>query len=473
MSEELDLTLDDLVANVHLYAQLKKELGASGVDTQLHDVKDYLADAIERLRSLPDDPDLAAQEPDDLASIRALRPTGPRSMIGPSDPSVYRNRLAGAFLGRSAGCILGSPVEGWTVERMKEWAAETGDSFPPTDYWSAVPDPSLLRYKTIRRDAYTAGKMRGIPVDDDLQFTLLGLLVLEESPPRFTVDDVARAWLEYLPFACTAEDVALSNIERGVPARQAGATGGRPPLARGCHMSEELPAELREALDNPYYQWIGADIRCDPWGYVAPGRPELAAEMAYHDAYLTHRRNGIYGAMYFAAAIAAAFVVDDPVEALRVGLSEIPRQCSLAKELRWALDISPGIRAYSDANAAVRERFPGMHKVHTINNACLTVWGITIGGTDISRVIGETVAMGYDNDCTAATAGSIVGAVIGENAIPERWTRPFGDTIHSYLRGIERLSVQDVLDRFAIQMERVTEAVFEQNADETGRRPGD
>lgn len=142
--------------------------------------------------------------------------------------------------------------------------------------------------------------MQGIPVDDDLQFTLLGLLILEESPARFTVDDVVRGWLKYLPFACTAEDVALSNIERGISPRHAGASGGQPPRARSCHVSEELPAALSEALDNPYYQWIGADIRCDPWGYVAPGRPELAAEMAYHDAYLTHRRNGIYGAMYFA-----------------------------------------------------------------------------------------------------------------------------------------------------------------------------
>lgn len=458
MSNRLDMTLDDLTANVRLYAQLKKELGAEGVDTQLEEIHAYLTEAIGRIRALPDDRALASQEPDDLEAIQALRPSASRSLLPAFDLSEYRTRLAGAFLGRSAGCILGSPVEGWTVERMKSWAAETGTSFPPDDYWKSVPDPSLLRYKTIRRDAYTADRMHGIPVDDDLQFTLLGLLILEESPARFTVDDVARVWLKYIPFACTAEDVALSNIQRGVPARQAAASSGQPPLARSCYMSEELPEGFTGALDNPYYQWIGADIRCDPWAYVAPGRPELAARMAYHDSYLTHRRNGIYGSMYFAAAIAAAFVVDDPVEALYTGLNEIPEHCSLAESLRWALEIAPDIRSYSDANAAVQERFPGMHKVHTINNACLTVWAITIGGTDISRVISEAVAMGYDNDCTAATAGSIVGAVIGQEAIPEHWTRPFEDTIHSYLRGIGTFSIQDVLDRFSRQMERVAGA---------------
>ncbi len=61
---------------------------------------------------------------------------------------------------------------------------------------------------------------------------------------------------------------------------------------------------------------------------------------------------------------------------------------------------------------------------HTLNNACLTVFGIHLGGTDFTKVISNTVAMGLDNDCTAATAGSIVGAVIGKNRLPEHWYAP-------------------------------------------------
>ncbi|MHC4873649.1 MAG: ADP-ribosylglycohydrolase family protein, partial [Planctomycetota bacterium] len=79
--------------------------------------------------------------------------------------------------------------------------------------------------------------------------------------------------------------------------------------------------------------------------------------------------------------------------------------------------------------------------MHTINNACLTIWGITIGGTDFTRVIGETVAMGLDNDCTAATAGSIVGAVVGKKGIPVCWYKNFNNTIHSYLTGKKRFSI--------------------------------
>ena len=115
--------------------------------------------------------------------------------------------------------------------------------------------------------------------------------------------------------------------------------------------------------------------------------------------------------------------------ALEIGLTEIPRRCALAREIRWALKRAPRIRDYRQARAAVDQRYKGMHVVHTINNACLTIWGLTIGGRDVPRVIGETVAMGMDNDCTAATAGSIFGAAYGIKAIPGRWTRPFNNKI--------------------------------------------
>jgi ADP-ribosylglycohydrolase len=177
--------------------------------------------------------------------------------------------------------------------------------------------------------------------------------------------------------------------------------------------------------------------------------------MAYRDAYISHRRQGIYGEMYFSAAIAAAFAVDDPVEALEIGLTEIPQESATAKAVRWALQVAPDVKDYRQARDAVEERFKGMAPVHTINNACLTIWGITIGGTDFTRVIAETVAMGMDNDCTAATAGSLVGAVVGKQGIPGHWYRNFNDTVHSYLIDQPRFAISDLIERFTIQAKRV------------------
>jgi ADP-ribosylglycohydrolase len=416
-----------LTNEIESYARLKAEYGAAGISEILADTRKALKSTLEQLKRIPDDAELARREPNDLKTIRSLRPPGPRRQWKCFDHSTYPDRLEGSLLGRMAGCVLGAPVEGWPIDKMRALADENGEAFPPRDYWRRVPDPKAVRYQVSCREEYTRSGLSGVPVDDDIAYTLLGLLIVEEYGPGFSTEDVGLAWLKYLPYACTAEHVALENLRNGIPATRAG------------------------SRNNPYCEWIGADIRADPWGYMAPGWPERAADMAYRDATISHRRQGIYGSMFFAAAIAAAFETDDPVEALRVGLTEIPRGCALAKAVRWALRIAPDIEDYRAARDAIYSKFSGMHPVHTVNNACLTIWGITIGGRDFSRVIGETVAMGMDNDCTAATAGSIVGAVVGKKGVPARWYRNFNNTIHSYLIGKKRFAITSVLKRFAKQ----------------------
>jgi len=423
--------LHRLTNSIAEYSRLQHEYGAKGVDAILRRAEKSLLQAQRQLRALPVDRRLAAREPNNLAAIRALRPRGPRSLWPCLDEKRYASRLAGAMLGRFAGCTLGAPVEFWDVPGMEAWAEEIGVPFPPQDYWPEIPNRHHVRYQVSRCDAYTRDRMNGVPVDDDITYTQLGLLVVEDYGPCFTTDDVGKAWLKYLPYACTAEDVALKNLKKRMPAKQAA------------------------GINNPYCEWIGADIRADPWGYMAPGLPEFAAGMAYRDAYISHRRQGIYGEMFFAAAIAAAFAVDDPVEALAIGLTEIPRDCALAKAVRWALHMAPKIRNYKQARAAVDRNFAGMSGVHTINNACLTIWGLTIGGTDFTRVIGETVAMGMDNDCTAATAGSLCGAVAGRKGIPARWTRRFNNVSRSYLNGHKKFAISDLERRFTKQAQRV------------------
>ena len=89
----------------------------------------------------------------------------------------------------------------------------------------------------------------------------------------FTPYDVSRMWLDSQPknAYCTAERVAFINFVKGFT-----------PPASAVHK-------------NPYREWIGAQIRADYFGYINPGRPEAAAEMAWRDACVSHVKNGIYG----------------------------------------------------------------------------------------------------------------------------------------------------------------------------------
>ncbi|MEG0692605.1 MAG: ADP-ribosylglycohydrolase family protein, partial [Oscillospiraceae bacterium] len=231
-------------------------------------------------------------------------------------------------------------------------------------------------------------------------------------------------WCKYVPFACTAEEVAIKNLKK------------------------DIPIDLVGVTDNPYRQWIGAAIRSDGFAFASAGYPEKAASMAYYDGYLSHRRNGIYGEMFLAAAQSAAFTVSDPIEAIKIGLTEIPKNCTLYHDIEWALDQCATVTNYLDARRLVDQRFAGMHQVHTNNNLCLIVFGLKIGGLDIVKTLSQLIAMGLDNDCTAASAGSIVGAIIGKNAIPNYLCERFHNTMDTYLLEVEKFQFDDMAKRF-------------------------
>ena len=127
---------------INRYATQKVEFGAPGVAEKVAEIEALLAQKIAELDALPNDPELAKAEPDDLAAIKALRPPGSRRLLT-SLPEGFRDKLEGAWLARCAGCTLGSIVEGWKVDRMEAWAAYLGDPFPLVDYWSQAEQPHL------------------------------------------------------------------------------------------------------------------------------------------------------------------------------------------------------------------------------------------------------------------------------------------------------------------------------------------
>lgn len=425
------------------YSRLAAEFGYSEeASAILRQIEDSVRHGIDRFSEIVLKPSPDDAEPEDLASIRAQRPDGVRRLTDRL-PAEYGERWLGAFHGRGAGCALGGALEFRGVEEMENWARYFDQPYPLTDYWSRVKNPYQPRYVLGTSEQLTRPFMTSIPVDDDMGYTLIGLLTLERFGPDFTHEQMASLWKEKFPL----------QAENG---------------SWGCYWGErkmlqnlyaEIPVERAGYLNNPNVQSIAAWTRADTWGYVAPGWPEKAAELAFKDASINHRRSGVYGTMFFAAAIAAAFVVDNPIEALSIGLQEIPKNSHFAEAIRWAFEIAPQIKSYKDGAAAVRDRYKGMFEGHAINNALFVVFGIHVGGKDFTRVIGETIAMGMDNDCTGATAGSIVGAVIGKKNIPEHWYQPFNNRMQSFFKGEpEYIDFDELSSRYRVQAQRLLQS---------------
>lgn len=338
----------------------------------------------------------------------------------------YFDKLKGAIISRFAGCALGAPVEMMEIGKLKNFCKKIGNPFPPKDYFLKAPNPDEPRYKYGKGSDFTKTNMSFLSTDDDITYTILSLFIMEDFGLSFSTEDIAKYWMKYLPLECTytAERTTLKN------------------LLNGLNVKEAKFSDLDET------EYIGAAIRIDGYGYVFPGNPKKAAELALKDANLSHQKDGIYSAMYFAALISMAFISEDIVESMDNALNYVPESSNFYNQIKWALSVKEEVINYDIANKYVTKRFVDMSWAHSINNACLTVWGIFLGRDSIEKGITETVAMAYDNDCTSATVGSVLGAYHGIKTLNKKWYAPWNDKILSYLTGYEYFSLQDIIDRY-------------------------
>jgi len=373
---------------------------------------DALESLYESLDALDPDPGFPYVEPSTLDSIRAARPERVRRMETIRDEQVLFDRIHGGWLGRCAGCSLGKPVEGWPRERIERYL-RLADAYPLSDFFPVIePFPKGLGLRDNYRET-AKGYIQYMARDDDTDYTILGLHYLEHFGLGFTTDDVADTWISRLPFhmVYTAEREAYRNLVNDV----------RPPES----------ARYR----NPYREWIGAQIRADAFGYVCPGWPEKAAEFAFRDAAVSHVKNGIYGEMWVAAMLAAALVDEELDTVLAAGLAEIPAQSRLAEAVRDVIAARERYATWQGAWDALMAKYGHYHGVHTINNAVIVLLGLLYGEMDLGRTISIAVMGGLDTDCNGATAGSIMGALLGAAVLPAEWVEPLSDRVTSYVIG--------------------------------------
>ena len=361
----------------------------------------------------------AYEEPSTLAEIRQLRPDGPRRVpISISEEDLH-NRIYGGWLGRAAGCSLGKPVEGWPRERIDEYL-ESHQALPLENYL-----PYDGKFINEHLKSSTLGNIEFMARDDDMDFPILGLIALEERGTSFTARGISNVWMSYMPanLLYTAERAAYRNFTMG-------------------HMPPES-ASFR----NPFREWIGAQIRADIFGYVAPGWPEKAAELAFKDASISHVKNGIYGEMFVAAMLAATYISDDIVEIINIGLSEIPEKCRLAEAINKTLCWCKELNDWEAVWSKIKAEYGHYSGVHTINNAALVVLGLYFGTADFEKGIVVSVRSGWDTDCNGATVGSILGLKFGANALPSKWIGVLNDRLLSSVREFNDNKISELARR--------------------------
>lgn len=407
--------------------------------------------------TLPLTKDFSFVEPNDLKSIRALRTNAVREHslpYGDNDEALL-DRLNGAWLGRCAGCALGKPVEMYmhpnesgmnSRERIKKFlVAVSPDEYPINNY---LPGTSPAEAETGKLGIYsmesTREQIKYMQSDDDIRYTVLGQQILMEYGLSFDTFDLAKWWSYTLPygFVCTAETQAYRNFSLRYLLRFG-------PQENDCR--DIIDWNWVATHQNPYREWIGAQIRADSWGYATPGKPELAAELAWRDARFTHVKNGIYGEMFCAAMIAAAFALDDPKAIVMAGLAEIPSTSRLHSDMLEVIAICErndcDFKCFEKVLDEIWSLLGHYHPVHTNNNAGLVVASLLLGGDDLEKVLSFSVMGGWDTDCNGATAGSIAGAMLGKNKLPTKWVSPLNNQLNSSLIGYHPIEISECARR--------------------------
>jgi ADP-ribosylglycohydrolase len=337
-------------------------------------------------------------------------------------------RIRSAWAGRISGCLLGKPLEVLSFRRgprgVEEYLRLAG-AVPLRNY---VPLVEGTPVASMGRGCCLGHIVRAEP-DDDINYTVLALMLLEEHGAGLETADVARAWLRLLPAGSTW--TAERDAYRTLLTR----------MADEFVNGEEPGFDLNECSHNRYNDWIGAQIRTDLYGWACPGQPSLAAALARRDAGLSHRGEGVHAAAFIAALAAAIPACDDVDTALDCALEEIPSNSMATVAVRFGRSIAGS----PDAVRRLHERYEDLSPVHAINNLALVVWALCSCDGDYSAAVGEAVSAGWDTDCNGATVGGLCG-LIGMT-IPDRWTVPWDGRVGVGLAGLAELRLDDLVDR--------------------------
>ena len=395
------------------------------------DSYDALLAFAEDLSRLPLRADWPHVEPDELAAIWAEADPGRHSTPVGFDADDVAGRVETAWYARVSGCILGKPFEfDPTLDELRAVLEPAGE-WPLSDYVTEATN-IRLREPQPQWPELVRERITHVCEDDDLNYTVLAMLLLERHGTAFTHDDVRRLWLLQLPVLATFGPERTQLLAAGM-----GTLGG-------------TESEWATVL-NPTDEHCGALIRADAYGWACPGNPELAASLAHRDASVTHRRTGIYATMWVAAALATALVTDpaDRLGPFRTALGFVPQRSRFAAIVAESLTLVEGAADWEAGYHAVHGRF-GEYSHCRVYQEVGTLLNTARFARDVGHGLGLQVCQGNDTDSFGATAGSYLGALLGPAAFDkEHWTARFGDRIHLALATFHEQSLSALARRMA------------------------
>lgn len=297
------------------------------------------------------------------------------------------DKIKGGWAGQAIGCTYGGPTE-------FRFRGSMIQDYHPIPWY----------------DGYIKKTMTELPgLYDDLYMDLTFVKVFEQEGLDAPVSSFARAYAHADYWLWHANQIGRYNVARGLTPPQSG-----------------------HWLNNPQADAIDYQIEADFAGLMSPGMPNTASEISDKIGHIMNYGDGWYGGVFVGAMYSLAFTSSDVNFIVREALKTIPKQSDfhrcIADVIRWHGEYpADWKRTWFEcekkwsSDRSVPEGVFDAFNIDASINAAYIVIGLLYGGGDFGKTIDIATRCGQDSDCNPASAGGILGTMLGYDRIPARW----------------------------------------------------
>ena len=287
--------------------------------------------------------------------------------------STYKDKILGIWIGKSVGGAIGGPIE----------CHKLAMNYNVEDCWP-----------------------KEILPNDDLDIQVVWLEAMLELGPEVTSKELADYWRDRCWYNFSEYGYFLYNAERGIPAPESG------------------------DFNNRFFRHsMGCPIRSEIWGAVCPGNPALAASFAWEDGSLDHSGVSVEAEQFLAAATASSFFCNSIEGCIDAGLDVVPAGGEMSRLVADVRQASRKTRDWSRLQRWAVRKYGDLDPSKTKLNLAFTLLALCTCDGSFEKAVLDAVNCGWDTDCTAATAGALVGGIVGAKAIDPIWHERVGNTI--------------------------------------------